>query len=434
MTMRYPLLLGGVLDFGNINKRCREIMQQLRPGHQLVLLQGGQAFFPSLVQAIDGSVHEVRMETYIFNVEASGLQVALALERAARRGVAVYLAMDGVGTPSLPSQWSARFDAAGVQWAIFSPLGNLGMLIPSRWRRLHRKLCVVDGRVAFCGGINVLDDFFDPNYGALETPRLDFAVRVTGPLVQTMHEAMALFWWRLQVASTARHSEFSASWRALQEALALALQERLNTDGDGADSPAIAQSHSTSAELVLRDNLRNRTRIERAYRKAIGTAREEILIANAYFLPGRKLRKGLILAAERGVRVRLLLHGRYEYFMQYYATRPVYGALLAAGVEIYEYSAGFLHAKVAVIDGQWATVGSSNLDPLSLLLAREANVVVDDAAFAQVLHARLEDAVLHGSVQIDPAAYANRPLRQRLLDALAFGLMRSLLFLYGKRY
>jgi cardiolipin synthase len=432
--MRYPLLLGGVLDFGNINKRCREIMQQLRPGHQLVLLQGGQAFFPSLVQAIDGSVHEVRMETYIFNVEASGLQVALALERAARRGVAVYLAMDGVGTPSLPSQWSARFDAAGVQWAIFSPLGNLGMLIPSRWRRLHRKLCVVDGRVAFCGGINVLDDFFDPNYGTLETPRLDFAVRVTGPLVQTMHEAMALFWWRLQVASTARHSEFSASWRALQEALALALQERLNTDGDGADSPAIAQSHSTSAELVLRDNLRNRTRIERAYRKAIGTAREEILIANAYFLPGRKLRKGLILAAERGVRVRLLLHGRYEYFMQYYATRPVYGALLAAGVEIYEYSAGFLHAKVAVIDGQWATVGSSNLDPLSLLLAREANVVVDDAAFAQVLHARLEDAVLHGSVQIDPAAYANRPLRQRLLDALAFGLMRSLLFLYGKRY
>lgn len=409
-------------------------MQQLRPGHQLELLQGGQAFFPSLVHAIDGSVHEVRMETYIFNVEASGLQVAAALERAAQRGVAVYLAMDGVGTPSIPAPWSSRFDAAGVKWAIFSPLGNLGMLIPSRWRRLHRKLCVVDGSVAFCGGINVLDDFFDPNYGALETPRLDFAVRVTGPLVQTMHEAMALFWWRLQAASTARHSDFSASWRALQEALALALQERLNTDGDAADSPAMAQNHSTSAELVLRDNLRNRTRIERAYRKAIGTAREEILIANAYFLPGRKLRKGLILAAQRGVRVRLLLHGRYEYFMQYYATRPVYGALLAAGVEIYEYSAGFLHAKVAVIDGHWATVGSSNLDPLSLLLAREANVVVEDTAFAQDLQARLEDAVTHGSVQIDPAAYANRPLRQRLLDALAFGLMRVLLFLYGKRY
>ena len=409
-------------------------MQQLRPGHQLLLLQGGQAFFPSLVQAIDGSVQEVRMETYIFNVEASGQQVAAALERAALRGVAVYLTIDGVGTPSLPPQWVARFDAAGVKWAIFSPLGQLGMLIPSRWRRLHRKLCVVDGSVAFCGGINVLDDFFDPNYGALETPRFDFAVRVTGPLVQTMHEAMAVFWWRLQAASTARLSDFSASWRALQEALALALQERSTTETDDAKPLAAPMSHGTSAELVLRDNLRNRTRIERAYRKAIGAAREEIMIANAYFLPGRKLRKGLILAARRGVRVRLLLHGRYEYFMQYYATRPVYGALMAAGVEIYEYSAGFLHAKVAVIDGRWATVGSSNLDPLSLLLAREANVVVDDAAFAQDLHARLANAMIQGSVQIDPAAYANRPWRQRFLDGLAFGLMRGLLFLYGKRY
>lgn len=409
-------------------------MQQLRSGHQLVLLQGGQAFFPSLVQAIDVSVHEVRMETYIFNVEASGEQVAAALERAAQRGVKVYLAMDGVGTPRLAPPWAARFDAAGVKWEIFSPLGNLGMLIPSRWRRLHRKLCVVDGSVAFCGGINVLDDFFDPNYGVLEMPRFDFAVRVTGPLVQTMHEVMVRFWWRLQVASTARQSDFPASWHAVQEALALTPRAQSNARAVGAGLDARAQNRDTSAELVLRDNLRNRTRIERAYRKAIGAAREEIMIANAYFLPGRKLRKGLILAARRGVRVRLLLHGRYEYFMQYYASRPVYRALLAAGVEIYEYSAAFLHAKVAVIDGHWATVGSSNLDPLSLLLAREANVVVDDRTFAQDLQVRLEHAMTKGSVQIDPANYAHRPLRQRLLDGLAFGLMRVLLFLSGKRY
>ena len=394
------------------------------------MLQGGQALFPVLVRDIDNSVHEVRMETYIFNVEAAGAQVAAALERAALRGVAVFLAIDGVGTPSIPSDWMVRFDAAGVKWSIFSPMGRLGMLIPSRWRRLHRKLCVIDGTVAFCGGINVLDDFFDPNYGTLDVPRLDFAVRVTGPLVQTMHEATAKFWWRLQAASTARQSDFSAAWRALQEAVAL--QTRSDA-GTGEPLPATL-GQSTNAELVLRDNLRNRTRIERAYRKAIGAAREEIVIANAYFLPGRKLRKGLILAARRGVRVRLLLHGRYEYFMQYYATRPVYGVLLAAGIEIYEYKAGFLHAKVAVIDGHWSTVGSSNLDPLSLLLAREANVVVDDVIFAQDLRGRLENAIVQGSIQINPAAYANRPWRQRLLDRLAFGFMRVLLFLYGKRY
>ena len=158
------------------------------------------------------------------------------------------------------------------------------------------------------------------------------------------------------------------------------------------------------------------------------------MIANAYFLPGRKLRDGLVFAAQRGVRVRLLLHGRYEYFMQYYASRPVYRVLLAAGIEIHEYSAGFLHAKVAVIDGHWATVGSSNLDPLSLLLAREANVVVDDPAFALDLRARLESAMAAGGTLVNPADHASRPWRQRLLDGVAFMLMRVLLFLSGKRY
>ena len=142
-------------------------MQFLEPGHQLELLQGGEAFFPALIDAIDNSTREIRMETYIFNVAAAGAQVAAALERAGRRGVSVYLVMDGVGTPALPPQWSERFDQAGIEWRIFLPLGRLGVLIPSRWRRLHRKLCVIDGRVAFCGGLNVLDDYFDPNHGEI---------------------------------------------------------------------------------------------------------------------------------------------------------------------------------------------------------------------------------------------------------------------------
>jgi len=411
-------------------------MPQPRTGHQILLLQGAQAFFPALVRAIDLSAHEVRMETYIFSVEAAGESVAIALEQAARRGVAVYLVMDGVGTPRIPAQWASRFDASGVKWRIFSPLGRFGLFIPSRWRRLHRKLCVVDGTVAFCGGINVLDDWYDPNYGTLKAPRFDFAVQVTGPLVQAVHEATAQFWWRSQAASTMRQSDFLAAWLALQEAVKLKLQARSDADTprDAGTSAREAVGENTNADLVLRDNLRNRSRIERAYRKAIGAARSEIIIANAYFVPGRKLRKGLMHAAQRGVRVRLLLQGRYEYFMQYHAARSVYGALLAAGVEIHEYSVSFLHAKVAVIDAHWATVGSSNLDPLSLLLAREANVVVDDVAFARNLRSRLEHAMVQDGVRVDPAAYANRPWRQRFLDRVALGVMRVLLFLNGKRY
>jgi cardiolipin synthase len=398
------------------------------------LLQGGQAFFASLIDAVDHSVHEVRLETYIFDIAASGAQVAQALERAAQRGVAVYLVMDGVGTPTLTQAWAARFNAAGVQWRIFSPLGHIGVLIPSRWRRLHRKLCVVDGGVAFCGGINVLDDFYDPNHGQLDAARFDFAVRVTGPLVQAVHEVMTQFWWRLQASQTVRRTDFKGAWQALQAAVAQAMKFNVPPVVNTVWAQTGAEGHLASAELVLRDNLRNRSHIERAYRQAIGTAQQEIIIANAYFLPGRKLRKGLIHAARRGVRVRLLLQGRYEYFMQYHASRPVYGALLAAGVEIHEYSVSFLHAKVAVIDGHWATVGSSNLDPLSLLLAREANVVVDDVDFAQDLRARLVSAIEQGGTRVDPAAYANRSWRQRFLERLALGVMRTLLFLNGKRY
>jgi cardiolipin synthase len=227
-------------------------------------------------------------------------------------------------------------------------------------------------------------------------------------------------------------SDFRAAWLALQQAVKATLaSHRL---GEIEENSAMDPLAPAKAVLVLRDNLLNRSRIERSYRKAIGEAQSEIIIANAYFLPGRKLRKGLIHAAQRGVRVRLLLQGRYEYFMQFHATRPVYGALLAAGVEIHEYSVSFLHAKVAVIDGHWATVGSSNLDPLSLLLAREANVVVDDVVFAQRLRSRLLKAMKTDGLRIEPEAYTQRPLRQRALDMLSLGLVRIMLFLYGKRY
>lgn len=401
-------------------------MPQLRDGHEVQLLQGGADFFPALIRAINESQHEVRLETYIFNFDASGARVAQALMAAAQRGVTVQVVIDGAGTPDLPVDWTRRFDMAGVQWRLFSRLSGLGWFVPSRWRRLHRKLCVVDGRIAFCGGINLLDDFFDPNHGVLEAPRFDFAVAVTGPLVRDVTETMAHFWWRLKAAKEARHFDFAAAWAALQAAVRPAL---------GMNSPPpTSKSRGAVAALVLRDNLRRRTRIERAYRQAIADAQTEIIIANAYFVPGAKLRQALINAARRGVKVRLLLQGRYEYFMQYHAARPVFGQLLAAGVEIHEYARSFLHAKVAVVDSRWATVGSSNLDPLSLLLAREANVVVVDEAFARDLRQRLDIAMQQHGTRLDPQAYANRPWRQRLLDRCAFGLMRLMLFLNGSRY
>ena len=396
--------------------------------HRVHLLQGAQELFPALIEAMDAALSDIQFETYIFDFTGAGAQVAEALIRAAQRGVRTHLVVDGVGTGPLPKAWQQRMKSAGVQVRVYSPLGPLGLLLPHRWRRLHRKLCVVDGLVVFCGGINVLDDLYDPNYGDLDAPRFDFAVQATGSLAAQASRTMELLWWRMQAVRDVRLNRLPQAVRDLRAASATrhaSQQEQRDARG-------------MRAALVLRDNVRNRSRIEKAYRRAIGAARHDIIIANAYFMPGGKLRRALILAAKRGVRVQLLLQGRYEYFMQYHAARPVYGALLAAGVEIHEYEPSFLHAKVAVIDAHgdkpWATVGSSNLDPLSLLLAREANVVVQDAAFAIDLRQRLVHAMQHAGRRMDPARYAGRPLRQRVLDRVAFGLMRLALWVTGNRY
>ncbi|RZJ15091.1 MAG: cardiolipin synthase ClsB [Acidovorax sp.] len=397
--------------------------------HRVRLLQGTEELFPALIEAMDAALSDIQFETYIFDFTGAGASVAEALMRAAQRGVRTQLVVDGVGTGALPVAWAERLQAAGVLYRVYSPLGPLGLLLPHRWRRLHRKLCVVDGRTLFCGGINVLDDFHDPNYGALEAPRFDFAVQATGSLVTAASETMDQLWWRMQAVRDARERRLPEALQSLRAASAAQ---------HAADVANADTGPPMRAALVLRDNVRNRSRIEKAYRRAIGAARHEVIIANAYFMPGGKLRRALVMAARRGVRVRLLLQGRYEYFMQYHAARPVYGALLEAGVEIHEYEPSFLHAKVAVIDAlgerPWATVGSSNLDPLSLLLAREANVVVEDAAFAADLRQRLVHAMQHAGRRMDPAQYAGRPLGQRLLDRIAFGLMRLALWINGKRY
>ena len=410
-------------------------------GHQLLLLQGGAELFPALVEAMDAARSVIHLETYIFEFAGSALMVAEAMERAARRGVSVRLVVDGIGTPRIPAEWSQRFADAGVQWRIYAPMGRLGLLVPSTWRRLHRKLCVVDGIIGFCGGINLIDDQDDVALGRLNEPRLDFSLRVVGPLVADMVDTMEQLWWRLQAVRKARQREFKAAWDALKVANPVGDFSRLlqvfedsGSTLEQGSAPAPLVVDGARARLLLRDNVSHRHDIERAYLKAIGAARHEIVIANAYFIPGRKLRRALTLAAARGVQVRLLLQGRYEHFFQYHAARPVYQTLVKAGVHIHEYAPSALHAKVAVVDQRWATVGSTNLDPLSLLLAREANVMTTDRRFSKQLHERLDQIVHQASRRIDAQSLDRRPLLQRMLDRVAFGLMRVTLFLTGHRY
>ncbi len=410
----------------------------LQPGHSLTLHRGGASLFAALVEAIDGAVAEVLLETYIFEFAGAPLAVAEALERAAARGLEVRVVVDGIGTGDVPAAWQARWTKAGLHWRIYNPARGWRVLLPGRWRRMHRKLCVVDGAVAFCGGINLIDDYVDLTHGALEKPRLDFAVQVRGPLVADAHETMTRLWLRMQVSRDARHFDFKAalaSVRASADAGTDMADSAMQADNlRPAPGPA---EPGALAGLVLRDNLRFRKRIEHFYRFAIAQAKSEIVIANAYFVPGLALQRALLKAANRGVRVQLLLQGRYEYFMQHHTSRAMYATMLDAGIEIHEYAPSFLHAKVAVFDGSqgWvSTVGSSNLDPLSLLLAREANVFVRDDAFAAELRGHLLDAAEQGGQRVEASSHQRRTWKVRSLAWLAYAAMRIALFATRNRY
>lgn len=376
--------------------------------NDLRLLCCGAEYFPALVAAIQAAVAEIHLETYILADDATGRLVAQALIDAASRGVVVHVVYDGFGSAAWIGGIDRQLRAGGVQIAIYRPERGWQLLRRSRLRRMHRKIAVIDGRIAFIGGINVIDDLNMPEPCS---PRFDFAVSLRGPLVELIEVATDKLWRRLHRLR-------------ISDALDAALPD---------DTPTIAAPavDARSAWFAVRDNLSHRRDIEQEYLIAIGDAKTEVILANAYFVPGRRFRRALIDAAERGVKIRLLLQGRQEYWLQHFATRALYGTLLAAGVEIYDYERSFLHAKVAVVDSRWATVGSSNIDPFSLLLAREANVFVDDVAFASDLKVRLEEAIKADSHPVLPAHWERRSWWNRGLTWVSYGLARAMLGLMG---
>jgi cardiolipin synthase len=382
----------------------RQNMIQFRGGNRITLLKAGAEYFPALMAACDAASSEIHLQTYIFQDDRSGQQVAAALMRAARRGVAVYVLMDGFGSKELSAGFLLKLQEVGVRVLKYRPQ------IPTPWRfrrsqlhRLHHKIAVVDAHIAFVGGINVVDDMDTPHQ---VPPRFDYAVKIEGPLLAEIH-SVAVRLWNL------------VAWTQLRPYVL-----------PRSTAPVSVMSCGTQrAAFVIRNNLRHRNDIESAYLEAIANAKREIVIANAYFFPGRNFRRALHQAAARGVRIVLLLQARVEYVLLYYASRALYRQFFNAGIEIYEYRRSFLHAKVAVIDDQWATVGSSNIDPMSLLLAREANVVIDDAGFARGLKGSLSEAMETGAQRVQRATWERQSnsLPIRGMTWLCLGLVRFLI-------
>jgi cardiolipin synthase len=374
-------------------------VERFSNGNKVELLRNGAEFFPSLRAAIDAAQQEVWLETYIFADDAAGRAIGEAMVRAAQRGVAVRVLVDGWGARQyLTRSLADKLAGGGVRLMKYRPEVAPWQFRSHRLRRLHRKICHVDGRVAFVGGINLIDDMNTPRH---KPPRVDFAVRVEGPVLAPIVMTMQRLWVLVEL-----------------------------TQLDRSDVPlfpapvATHQAGSQIAKFAIRDNLGHRRDIEHAYLAAIRTAKREIVIATAYFFPGIHFRRALTDAAQRGVHVTLLLQARVEYRLLHYAARALYGQLLAAGITIEEYHRSFLHAKVAVVDDQWATVGSSNIDPYSLLMAREANVFVRDSLFADRLRHELQQMIGDGARRMAPERWAGRSALEKALTWIAYGIVR----------
>jgi cardiolipin synthase len=374
-------------------------MNRFTPGNSVELLRGGAEYFPALIEAIGEARGEVWIETYIFADDASGRAVAAALAAACARGVVGRVLVDGWGarhylTPAL----ERMLVDGGVKLLKYRPEVAPWQFRSHRLRRLHRKLAHVDGRVAFVGGINLIDDMNTPGH---KPPRVDYAVRVLGPVVPSIVQTMARVWAICELV------QFSGS------------EVKLFPETGRAD-----RAGSQTAKFTIRDNLRHRRDIEVAYLAAIRTARRDIIIANAYFFPGMRFRRALIDAAQRGVQVTLLLQARVEYRLLHYASRALYGQLLAGGVAIEEYHRSFLHAKVAVVDNRWATVGSSNIDPYSLLMSREANLFVRGSEVAGQLRLELLQMIQTGARRVGPQHWAARSPLAKATSWIAYGIVR----------
>lgn len=388
-------------------------MMHFSKGNRLTLLRNGSEYFPALVAEIHAAKQEIYIQTYIYANDETGHLVGDALMQAANRGVKVNLLIDGFGSKDFSKEYLHELKNAKVDVRFYRPKVSPWTFKKSRLRRLHRKVVVIDGNVGFVGGINIINDCETPGQ---TPPRLDYALRIEGNLLTAMQASVVKMWQRNHWRSP--HAWRTPTfWKQLMPASASSHILAQSTDG-------------VEAAFVIRDNLFHKHDIEDAYLLAIRQAKSEIIIANAYFMPGRHFRHALIAAARRGVTVKLLLQGRKEYFMMF-ATHAFYSILLKNNIEIYEYREGFMHSKVAVVDGYWATVGSSNIDPFSLLLAQEANVVIQDADFSQNLRADLLMCINQSAHHVNPDNWLSHKTK-RVCSWIAYGMLKFGLSLIGQ--
>ncbi|QRG77842.1 cardiolipin synthase ClsB [Citrobacter sp. R56] len=373
-----------------------------REGNQIQLLENGDRFYPAVFDAIAQAEQKIILETFIWFDDEVGRQLHAALLNAAQRGVHAEVLLDGYGSPDLSDAFVEALTAAGIIFRYYDPRPRLLGMRTNLFRRMHRKIVVIDARIAFVGGINYSAEQMS-DYGP--EAKQDYAVRVEGPIVEDIlqfelenlpGQRAARRWWR-------RHHRAEEN----------------------------RQPGEAQALFVWRDNDEHRDDIERHYLKMLTQAKREVMIANAYFFPGYRLLHAMRNAARRGVRVKLIVQGEPDMPIVKVGARLLYNYLVKGGVQIFEYHRRPLHGKVALMDDHWATVGSSNLDPLSLSLNLEANIIIHDRTFNQTLRDNLSTIIADDCKQVDESMLPRRTWWNLTKSVLAFHFLRHFPALIG---
>lgn len=328
-------------------------------GHQVEILVDGGPFYRSVLADIATARRYVFVETYILRSDETGWRVARALAERANAGVEVALCYDAFGSDALSAEFVQFLDDAGVKRLVFRPLSFWKWSWP--WsRRNHRKVLLVDGHIATVGGMNIANEYASEELGG--NGWRDTSVRIEGPAV-TQVDRMFRYLWRREGGPP------------------------LRTDRAERPSPSGGLPVRFFANFARGE----RAMIRRAYLVAITSAQKSVRITNAYFFPDRALRRALVLAARRGVEVELIVAGKSDVKPSVYAARSLYTRFLRAGVKIYEWHERVLHAKTAVVDGEWTTIGSSNLDPFSSFVNLEINAGIFSRRVGDIMVAQFED-------------------------------------------
>jgi cardiolipin synthase len=364
---------------------------RMLPGHRVHWLFGGGQAYPAMLSAIEGARVEILLETYIWANDGTGRRFVDAVCKKAQEGVRVRCVMDGAGSFGFSGGDLSRLRAAGVLLSIFHPVGP--------WRRRwgwqvrdHRKLLVVDGRVAFCGGLNLGDDYAPRDWGGRAWN--DVQAQVEGPAVRELGKLFEVSW------------RYSTPW-TFERGSAPARHEH--------PDPVAVHGSPTRAQALAVGRFMGRRSIQHHLRHAFASARQRIWIEAAYFVPGRTLRAALARAARRGVDVRVITPRDSDVPGIVAAGRATWAKLLAAGVHIFEWLPGMLHAKTITVDGAWCTVGSYNLDSRSLRYNWEVTLAVLDERKAEELDDKFRDD-LDQCQRVDPAAFARRGIWARLRE------------------